>query len=89
MGLILVTCLTKATAIFFQSIERPLTAVAVALSRDIVFLIPALLIFASIGGAERGVETLLWSAPVADILSLILTVVLLINFFRNLQNKKQ
>ena len=82
MGLILITCVTKATAIFFQSIGKPVTAIAVALSRDIVFLIPGLFIFAAIGGAEKGVETLLWAAPVSDVLSIVLCLALLARFFK-------
>jgi len=82
MGLILITCVTKATAIFFQSIGKPVTAIAVALSRDIVFLIPGLFIFAAIGGAEKGLETLLWAAPVSDVLSIVLCLALLARFFK-------
>lgn len=82
MGLILFTCVTKATAIFFQSLGKPITAIAVALSRDIVFLIPGLFLFASLGGAEKGIETLLWAAPVSDVLSIILCVILLALFFK-------
>ena len=82
LGLILFTCLTKAIAIFFQSIGKPFTAIAVALSRDIVFLIPGLIWFASLGGPEKGVETLLWAAPASDVLSMILCVVLVTRFFR-------
>ena len=82
MGLILFTCVTKATAIFFQSLGKPITAIAVALSRDIVFLIPGLFLFASLGGEEKGIETLLWAAPVSDVLSIILCGVLLAVFFK-------
>lgn len=82
MGLILITCVTKATAIFFQFIGKPVTAIAVALSRDIVFLIPGLFIFAAIGGAEKGIETLLWAAPVSDVLSIVLCLALLARFFK-------
>ena len=82
LGLILFTCITKANAIFFQSIGKPFTAITVALSRDIVFLIPGLIWFATLGGPEKGVETLLWAAPASDILSMILCVVLVAHFFK-------
>ena len=81
MGLILITCLSKATSIFFQSIGHPVTAIAVALSRDIVFLIPGLFLFASLGGAENGVVTMLWAAPVSDVLNLALCLILVFRFF--------
>lgn len=82
LGLILFTCLTKAIAIFFQSIGKPFTAITVALSRDIVFLIPGLIWLASLGGPEKGIETLLWAAPASDVLSMILCVILVVRFFR-------
>ena len=82
MGLILFTCVTKATAIFFQSLGKPVTAIAVALSRDIVFLIPGLFLFASLGGSKKGIETLLWAAPASDVLSIILCAFLLAAFFK-------
>ena len=82
MGLILLTYISKASAIFFQSLGKPLTAILIALSRDLVFLIPGLFLFAKARGVEKGIETMLWAAPVSDVLSIVLCAVLIVGFFR-------
>lgn len=51
------------TGIFFQSIGKPVQSAFLSLSRQIVFLVPGLLIL----GATVGVEGLLWAGPIADI----------------------
>ena len=86
--LILFACLTKAMAIFFQSIERPFTAIIIALGRDIVLLIPGLIIASAIGGENNGVVSMLWGAPISDVISLIIGVFLVINFFKKISKKQ-
>ena len=88
LATIMLTCLSKGIAIFFQSIGKPFTAIAVALSRDIVFLIPSLFILSGIGGADKGVEMLLWSAPIADGLCTVLCAILVFGFLANLPKEK-
>lgn len=53
------------TGIFFQSIGKPVQSAFLSLSRQIVFLVPGLIIF----GALFGVEGLLWAGPMADIVA--------------------
>ena len=50
---------------FFQSIGKPLHAVFLGMSRQVLFMIPAVIILSAIIG-QRGV---IWALPVADILS--------------------
>lgn len=72
LGAILFTCIQKASSIFLQSMGRPAKATVLSLARDVVFFIPALLLLAPV----VGVEGMLWAAPIADGLSLLLAVAL-------------
>ena len=77
MNMILLTCFTKATAIFFQSIEKPVKSTLVAMCRDLIFLVPITFIMYNFG-----VDAFLWSAPISDILTTILAVVFLVVVFK-------
>lgn len=61
-------------AIFFQSIGKPILSGIVSLSRQIVFLIPAVMILCS----AMGILGVLWSGPVADGLAFILAFLFII-----------
>lgn len=78
--LIAFTLIVKDSAIFLQSIGNPLKATIISMSRDIIFFVPATIIFA----VCFGIEGILWAAPFTDALSLILTVILLIAEFRKI-----
>lgn len=73
LGGILLTCVQKASSIFLQSIGKPVKSTILSLSRDVLFFVPGLLILAPMGG----VSTMLWAAPLADVLAFILTVILI------------
>ncbi len=81
--LILLTCVTKASAIFFQSIGQPVKAITIAMCRDFLFLVPLTIVFPIIGGTKL----FLLSAPVADILTMLVTVVFTVVFFKKLNSK--
>lgn len=74
LGFILLTCITKVTAIFMQSIGKPVKAAVISMGRDVVFLVPPAILMCAFGG----VDLLLWSAPIADILAVILSSALVI-----------
>lgn len=57
--------------IFFQSIGKPVQAAALTLSRQVILLIPAMLIF----GYTMGVEGILWAGPFSDALSGIIALI--------------
>lgn len=59
------------TGIFFQAIGKPVPAALLTLSRQILFLIPAMLIF----GHFMGVEGILWAGPCGDGLSGIVSLI--------------
>lgn len=65
---------TIAVGIFFQAIGKPLRAAFLSLSRQIIFLIPAMLIFGAIGGLQG----VLWGGPFADIGSGIVGIIMVI-----------
>ena len=59
------------TGIFFQAIGKPVPATLLSLSRQIIFLIPAMLIF----GYFWGVEGVLWAGPFSDGLSGVISLI--------------
>lgn len=77
MNMILLTCFTKATAIFFQAIEKPVKSTLVAMCRDLLFLVPLTFIMFNFG-----VDAFLWSAPISDVLTTILALGFLFMVFK-------
>ncbi len=60
-------------SIFFQSIGKPIPAMVISLSRQIIFLIPAMFLL----GSLLRVDGLLYAGPAADLLSGIVSLVLI------------
>lgn len=82
LGGILPGSIQKASCIFLQSIGKPVKATLLSLSRDIIFLIPAVIILPM----YYGIVGALWSAPLADILAIILTVILVSAEYKKLSD---
>ncbi len=61
-------------AIFFQSIGKPVLSGAISLSRQIIFLIPAVMILCR----YMGIEGVLWAGPIADGLAFVFALVLIV-----------
>lgn len=74
------TCLIKIISIFFQAVGEPLKAAIVSLSRDIIFFVPLVIILPQF----MGVTGPLWAAPIADVLGIIISCVLVVLFFKKL-----
>ena len=71
------TCLIKATAIFFQSIGQPKFALATSLTRDIIIFVPVCCILPlCFSGADNKLYSILYTPIIADGVGFILTVVL-------------
>ncbi|MGE4464834.1 MATE family efflux transporter [Sphaerochaeta sp.] len=68
---------------FFQAIGKSRIALVLTLSRQGLFLIPAILLFAHF----FGMQGILWSAPVADALSTVLTSIFFFRGMRDLEKK--
>ena len=62
-----------ATGIFFQSIGKPTQATVLSLSRQIVYLLPAMILLP----LALGVEGALWAGPLADVLAFITALAML------------
>ncbi len=62
-----------ASGIFFQAVGRPVQASLISLSKQIIFMIPALLILSPL----LGVEGVLWAGPASDALAFLMTLILL------------
>ena len=88
LSLMMVTCLVKVSAIFFQSIGSSVRAMVASLIRDLVCFTPLVLILPAI--LERnepgsGINGILYAAPISDLVGLVAILVLTISFFRTLK----
>lgn len=73
------------SAIFFQSIGKPVLSGAISLSRQIVFLIPAIMILCS----YMGIKGVLWAGPVADGLAFLFALVLILAEMKKINHLDQ
>jgi len=83
LSLVTFTCVIKMTSIFFQAVGKPLRAVVASMIRDIICFIPLIIIFPAVFG---GVEAILFAAPAADFIAMIVAVLLTVTFFKKLKN---
>ena len=72
---IIFTCITKCCSIYLQSIGKPVKSMILSLLRDIVIFIPTLIILARL----YGVVGMLWAALIADVVSFIIAIMILMN----------
>jgi len=79
--LITFTCSIKVISIFFQAVGEPLKAAIVSLSRDIILFVPLVLILPRVMNNINGI---LWAAPVADVIGIIVASALAVSYFRHL-----
>ena len=70
--------------IFFQAIGKSVKSAVLSLSRQIVFLIPAMVVF----GSLFGINGVLYAGPIADGLAFLIAFILLILEVKNLKNRK-
>ena len=80
--LVTFTCIIKMTSIFFQAVGKPIRAVVASMIRDIVCFIPLIIIYPAVFG---GVEAILFAAPSADLLAMIVAMALTVPFLRSLK----
>lgn len=84
--LITLTCSIKVISIFFQAVGEPLKAAIVSLSRDIILFVPLVLILPQVMNNINGI---LWAAPAADIIGIIVAASLAFVYFRKLGTNNQ
>ena len=71
LPLILLNGFQLCTGTFFQAIGKPVQATLISLSRQVLFLLPALLILPNF----LGVEGALWTGPVGDACAFVLALI--------------
>ncbi|WP_195986054.1 cytidylate kinase family protein [Clostridium sp. D33t1_170424_F3] len=85
------TCIIKMSSIFFQAVGKPLMAVIASLTRDIICFVPLVILIPAM--AERnqagsGINGILFAAPAADVIGMIVAVCLTIHYFRTMESGK-
>lgn len=85
MATILITCLVKATTIFLQSIGQSKKAMLISILRDVILFVPTILL---IGLISKNVKTMLYAPIVVDIITLIISVVIMKKVLTNLNENK-
>ncbi len=90
LSLMTITCLVKMTAVFFQSIGKPIRAIIASLIRDILCFTPVVLILSNIFEKKlpgSGINGILFAAPIADFISIFVIIILTVTFFKKIDKK--
>ncbi len=82
---ILFTCMQKATAIFLQSISSPIKSTLLSLTRDVICFVPLTICLPM----ALGIEGVLWAAPIADAVSMILAVIFIVLEFKKMNKEME
>ena len=91
LSLMMITCMVKVTAIFFQSIGKSVSAMVASLARDLLCFTPLALLLPAMmekSNPGSGINGILYAAPISDVVAAIVIVVLTITFFKQ-TNKKE
>lgn len=83
LSLVTFTCTIKMTSIFFQAVGKPAQAVLSSMIRDIICFIPLILILPRF----FSIEGILFAAPIADFIAMIVATVLTIVFLKSLKER--
>lgn len=81
LALVTFTCIIKMSSIFFQSVGRPIRAVVASMIRDIVCFIPLIIFLPTV----FGIEGILFAAPAADLISMLVAAALTVTFMKTLR----
>ena len=84
LALITFTCFVKMSSIFFQAVGKPVKATASSLIRDLVCFVPLAIVLPRF----FGLQGILYAAPAADLISMIVAVLLTRNFFHALRQEE-
>ncbi|SHK63680.1 MATE family efflux transporter [Hespellia stercorisuis] len=78
-------CVQKATSIFLQSLGKPVHALGLSLLRDFVLSVPLIILLPRF----MGVTGALYSAPIADVVSIVVAVVMIVGVFKKMPVKTE
>ncbi|MFI3229492.1 MAG: MATE family efflux transporter [Bacillota bacterium] len=70
LSTIILCCVQKASSIFLQALGKPVLSLGMSLLRDFVLLVPLILILPY----YNGLIAVLYSAPIADVISLVVVI---------------
>ncbi|WP_167956439.1 MATE family efflux transporter [Anaerosporobacter faecicola] len=73
------------TSTFFTSIGKPYKGIFLALTRQILFLLPLIILLPM----KMGIDGILYSGPIADLLAAIITVIMVVSEFKNMKRLEQ
>lgn len=79
--LVTFTCTVKMTSIFFQAVGKPIRAAVASMIRDIICFVPLIIILPCF----FGIQGILFAAPSADLIAMIVAVVLTATFLKTLK----
>lgn len=85
LSLVTFTCTVKMTSIFFQAAGKPLRAVIASMIRDIICFIPLIIILP----AFFGIRGILYAAPCADLIAMIVAAALTAAFMKTLKESSE
>ncbi|MDE6401671.1 MAG: MATE family efflux transporter [Clostridiales bacterium] len=71
------TCTVKMTSIFFQAAGKPVRALAASVVRDVACFIPLAIVLP----IYMGVDGVLWAAPIADGIAMIIATIMTVTYF--------
>jgi len=80
LSLIIFTLLQKVTAIYLQATGHPIKATILSLLRDVIVIVPAMIILPKF----MGIIGVLYSSMISDTVSIIITAVFIINEYKKL-----
>ena len=86
LSLVSISCLIKTNSIFFQAVGKPIHATIASTIRDVVCFVPLIIILPA---TFSNVETILYAAPLSDLLALGVTAFLTVSFLRSLKSKAE
>ena len=85
LSLVVFTCTIKMTSIFFQAVGKPAHAVISSVIRDIICFVPLVIILPRF----FGVKGVLYAAPIADFIAMIVAVSMTVGFMRSFGKETQ
>jgi len=83
LSLIIFTCVQKVCAIFLQSIGHAKAAAPLSVLRDVL-----LIVFSLIVPVFGGVTGIFWAAPIADVIAVSITGIVMIKLWKTLEREK-
>lgn len=87
LSTILLCCIHKSISIFLQSLGKPVQSMLLSLLRDFILCVPLILIFPMF--VEPGVMGPLYSAPIADVITLLVAGVMMAGVLKKLNQSTE